>query len=444
MKMKNTLLKPALPLIIFSLAVSPIVSTRAQDAGTATSAPSSATSAPASATNSQSTADASNLDSSKEAKSARKLADEWIANKGWVRGWNKDGSYVEVGRASFSGKSQNTALAKSNAFQFATLMAKNALAKLLSAKISSAVVASLKEGTIPSDDKGVPSDVVALLAEKVKNSGQSTDQVINSKNFASAVQVAARAEVCGATVSNAFQTVNSNGDGAFAVVVRMTPGSRQLVLAALGRGEAPHSDVLADAQSWVKQASEQDLAGTFGVRLFKTGNGEICMVAFGQADVNGKSENAFDIAAEKADTAALGELRQFVGEWVEGDKMRTTQSSFQEMSQSGSQYADAEAFNQLIQARAQGLNLPGVQTIRQWEAKPDEGKPISGSVIMWSVSGSDKANALRKQMEAIGGSKGGEGRMNSTPTSSSSAPASADRNIKRINPGAAGPETPEL
>jgi len=433
--MKNTIIKSSLPLMFLSLAMSLSLSLRAQDAGTATTS--------ASANNTATKAPADKDPNSKAAKSADQLAEEWVAKKGWLLGDNPDGATVAIGSASFSGKSKNTALAKSNAHQIAMLMAKEQIAENLAPEISNAVAAQFGKGNPPPENNGVPKDVVEMLAVKVKESGKSPDDVLASTEFANAVKVAARAVVCGATVSNAFQTVDGRGEGAFSVVVRLTPTSFQLANAALGKGEAPHNDSLADARSWVTQASEQDLAGTFGVRLFKTGNGEVCVLAFGQDDVNGKSQMSFEMAKKVSRTAALGELRQFVGELVEGDELLNRQSSIKEMGDNQVQSADSESFNQLIQARAQGLKLPGVQAIRQWQAQPDNGNPVSGTVVIWSVSGADKANVLRKQMEAIGGDQGGEGRMNSTPSSSSSAPAAADRNLKRITPGAAGPETPE-
>ena len=379
-----------------------------------------------------------NADTSSESKSARELARQWLRTKGWTRGNNDDGSYIAIGTSAFNAKSQKTALVRSNAFQLAALKAKNELAEFLSVEISSDVAALLKEGKIPEGENGALKDVVESLADGVRKSGTPADDVLNSTEFASSVRTAARAEVVGTTVSNSFETYNSAGDGAFAVVLRFTKTSRELANAAMGKGEAPRNEKLADAKTWADQASQTDLFQTFGVRIFQTGKGEVCFLAFGQAEVNGKSDNAFDIATEKAKAAAYGELRQFVGEFVQSEMILSRASSFSETAKAGSEYSDAEGFQKTIVARSGPLKVQGAKIIRDWEGQAEGKTPTAGVVMMWSVSSADVANELRKQMEQVGGSKGGAGRENSN---SGSGPV--DRDLPKLKPGNSGPTIPE-
>jgi len=391
------------------------------------------------------TASEQSMDTTSEAKTARKLAREWLSSKSWVRGENSDGAFVAIGTAPFSGKSSNSSLARSNAYQLAALKAKNELAEFISKQISTSVAASLKEGTVPQDANGLKKDVIQNLVEAVRSKAgdganvASANNVLNSSEFASAVRTVARAEVCGTSISNSFETITPAGDGAFAVVVRFTATSRQMAAAAMGKAEAPKNENLAEAYSWAKEQTESQLAQTYGAKLFRTATNEVCVLAFGQADVNGSSENAFDIAAEKAKTAADGEIRQFVGEFVDSEAILSRRSSIKEMAQSGSEYQDVEGYQKNLQAKAKGLQFQGIKPIREWEAKPAGAKPVAGVVMMWSVSGADSANALRKQMEQVGGSQGGTGRRDAAPSAS---PADG-RNLPGIKRGSTGNAVPE-
>ena len=109
------------------------------------------------------------------------------------------------------------------------------------------------------------------------------------------------------------------------------------------------------------------------------------------------------------------------------------------MAQSGSEYQDVEGYQKSLQAKAKGLQFQGIKPIREWEAKPAGAKPVAGVVMMWSVSGADSANALRKQMEQVGGSQGGTGRRDAAPTATP-ADGRGLPGIKRGNTGNAVPE----
>lgn len=382
------------------------------------------------------------MDTTQETRTARKLAREWLSSKAWVRGENSDGSFVAIGTAAFSGKSTNSSLARSNAYQLAALKAKNELAEFISKQISTDVAASVKEGSIPEGTTVSRRDIIQNLVDAVRPVGAdatSASNVLNSTEFSNAVRTVARAEVSGTSVSNSFETITPAGDGAFAVVLRFTSTSRQMAVAAMGRAQAPRNENLAEAYSWAKEQTETQLAQTYGAKLFRTPNNEVCVLAFGQADVNGSSENAFDIAAEKAKTAADGELRLFVGEFVDSEAILSRRSSIKEIAQSGTEYQDVEGFQKNLQARAKSLQFQGVKPIREWEAKPDGSKPIAGVVMMWSVSGADTANALRKQMEHVGGSQGGKGRRDVAPSSNSV----EGRTLPAIKRGSTGNAVPE-
>jgi hypothetical protein len=381
------------------------------------------------------------VDSTSEASSAREMARQWVEKKGWDQGENKDGAFVAIGSASFPARGTESALAHSNAFQLAALKAKNVLAEFLAKEISTDVAATLKEGEVPADTNGVSKDVIQnLAAEAKKEGGADVQKILNSTTFSSAVKAAARAEVSGAAVSNSFISVTPDGDGSLAVVMRFTAASRSVAAAAVGKGAAPANSDLADAKTWLKTMSEQDLSVLFGTRLFRTGTDEVCVLSFGQADVRGRSENAFDSALEKAKLAAFGELRQFVGEMVQSEGMLNRQSSLRETAEAGMSFNDTESFQKSLRAAAQKLEFQGAKPLRSWEFRPSGAGPVCGVVLMWSVSGSDVAKNLKREMEAVGGSQGGSGRRDLPATTGASGKG---RDIKTGQRPSAAKETPE-
>jgi hypothetical protein len=387
----------------------------------------------------------------KESLGAKRQAEAFIKEKGWSRGKNPDGSFVAINVSSYSGKTKNLALARSNAFQMACLKAKQDLATYLSTEISTEVGANLKRGEAansPIAEDGSASGPVKKLAtdavqtllaaskQASKDLGILPEQILLSTDFKSAVQTAARAEVCGVAVSGVYESKGAAGDGSLAIVVRYTNTSKELANAALGRGSVPVNERLAEAQAWVDE-NEKELFKNFGTKIFRDKNNQVCVVAFGQADIKGKSETAIEIATEIAKTAAQGELRMFVGELVTGENLLKRGTSFKELEIKGFEFNDAENYNKNMSAKAERLKFQGISVIKEWDLPSEGANGVAGAVLVWSQGGADAANALRAQMESVGGSKGGDGRQNVPP------PAESSPNRPKMKLGGAAPTAPE-
>jgi hypothetical protein len=387
----------------------------------------------------------------KESLGAKKQAEAFIKEKGWTRGKNPDGSFVAINSSSYSGKTKNLALARSNAFQMACLKAKQDLATFLSTEISTEVSANLKRGEAanpPTAEDASASDPVKKLAgdavktllaaskQASKDAGVPPEQVLQSTDFKSAVQATARAEVCGVAVSGVYESKGASGDGSLAVVVRFTNTSKELANAALGRGSVPVNEKLAEAQAWADE-NEKELFKNFGTKIFRDKNNQVCVVAFGQADIKGKSETGIEIATEIAKTAAQGELRMFVGELVTGDDLLKRGNSFKELEIRGSEFNDTENYNKNMSAKAEKLKFQGISVLKEWDIPSEGTNGLAGAVLLWSQGGADAANALRAQMESVGGSKGGDGRQN-IPS-----PADSGPNRPKMKLGGAAPTAPE-
>ena len=357
---------------------------------------------------------------------AKEMAESFVGDQGWELGKNSKGdAYVVIGQAGFDNKSQNYSLSRSNAFQLASLRAKNQLAVFLAAEISSRVKAEIsnggggkkkEDGVDKSDVSPTDQEVVKKLAEAVKTDakakGVSTDQVMEGTEFKSASRTVARAEVVGATTSRVFQSTVGGRSG-LACVVRFTKTSQQIAECAMGKGNSPELEKLPEVASWIKEQKKDELLNYFGVRVLKLPSNEACLVAFGQAVAKSKSESSLSIAEEKASAAADQELRMFVGEMVESERVQERGSSVKELSESGEEFADEETFRQKLSAEAKSLSMPGIQTKRTWDvSESTSGNQVVGVVRVWSSESADSANALRKQMEKVGGSQGGSGRRN--------------------------------
>lgn len=372
-------------------------------------------------------------DAPQEEVKARDLAKNFVEEQGWELGKNEKGdAYVAIGAAGFSTKSENYSLSRSNAFQLAALSAKNELARFLSAEIESRVRANIESGgggkkvkseTSEKSESPVDPEDVDKLTDAVRKEaeakGISPNQVMESTQFKSATRTVARAEVVGASTSRVFQST-VGGKSGIACVVRFTAVSRQLAECAMGKADAPELETLPEVGSWTKEQKKDELINYFGVRILKLKSNQACIAAFGQAVARSDSDSSMAIAKEKAEAAADQELRMFVGEMVESDRVMERGSSVKEMSESGEEFEDQESFRLKITAESKSLKMPGIATKRTWDAVEQATgakKTVVGVVRVWSAESADAANALRKQMEAVGGSQGGSGRMNIAPKS---------------------------
>ena len=375
--------------------------------------------------------------------SPKEAATEWVSTKGWKLGARSgDGSFVAIGVADKDPKEKRSALSREDAFLKASLQAKMDMARFMSTQVSSFVKETIKEGALPPNKlEGFPSDLVEKLADKAKaQPGGEADEFLNGSDFQAAVLALTRAELCGLVASQTFE-----GTDQIAVVMRHTPTSRALCAAAMGRGAAPQNAALAEIDDWAQRATQPELYSTFGVKLFRKGPSEVCIGGFGQGDVTGKSGNAETTAEEKAKSRADLAIRLFVGEYMYAESLLVQTVSFAEYKEAGMVFESAEAYSRKMESLSKPLDFSGIEAVPSKLRGEVAGKlPVVGVLHMWSVSGSDVANKMRKEIEAVGGSTGGSGRRNSPSTSApAGGNAPAERKFPPITPGNKGPEVPE-
>ena len=69
------------------------------------------------------------------------------------------------------------------------------------------------------------------------------------------------------------------------------------------------------------------------------------------------------------------------------------------------------SYREQISSVGKSLELPGVSVVRDWQVYHplEKGKPVVGRVLVWNAGSSKSAQALKKVLEANGGSYGGAG-----------------------------------
>jgi hypothetical protein len=350
-----------------------------------------------------------------QSKSAKAEAKEWVKSSGWKTGRNrKDGSFIAIGTAPYDGNSANVSRTRTLAFQEALLRAKNEIARFLSADIQAAAAAAVSQGKMPRTPEGVPVDVVEQVAAAAKKDGIAGDAIGNgtSRQFARSVQVLARAQVAGSSVVKIIDNGKPGDDGGMAVVVRWSPKTKALAEAALGLKKDPVLSATAPAVTEIESLSEADLQSIFGARVMRSDDNEACIVAFGQGEAADTGEDELDIAGEKAQVDAFGNLRLFVGEMILCNQLLNQSSSLQRLGEGGKVFDSAEGFGRECEARANFLNMAGIEEVRTWEGQRQGALPVVGYVGLWSVSGSNDAIAMRNEFTRVNPGAGGAGRSN--------------------------------
>ena len=243
--------------------------------------------------------------------------------------------------------------------------------------------------------------------EKVQ---EEVKQLLQSDTFSDVIKASARAEVAGLLVYKIIEAVPEGNKGEVAVITIYSSKSKQMVAALLGKSSAPVGKANNSISAWVKGLDKKILIATHGVKPRVDQNGNLNLVAFGMAFPRTASSTSTNISRKKARIQALGYLRSFAGEMVVTSEASDDASTFKEFADNTSTFASQDSFESVTTARADSLKMPGINTVHSWRfIDSRSGKPVVGTVMAWNLGNAMDANALRDQMNKLGGSKGGEG-----------------------------------
>lgn len=359
---------------------------------------------------------------------------------GFKRGWDSANQrFVAVAYSSFRVTPDDPARfanARNAAFQQAMLNAKQEIARYLAVEIKSSV-SSLLDLRNTSDEIAKASDqeslrkvisaakdvagsamldfggeeAVALLKASVPDPKE-YKAISTSEEFNSAVQAVARQEVSAVQCFRTFESI-SGSEGKVAVIAVLSPNSMKLANAMLGRGALVQGKAKEPLAAWVEGLQRDgQLLYTQGVIQRSDENGELCLVAFGQAAPRDRHPRAMDAAAKAAELNAMQAMRQFAGEMVKSTADQATGYSLTAFLDGTEEYRNETSLREQISAQAQKLSLPGIG--KCYEARLSH--PATGDakyavvVVQWCVSSADAANLMKQQQDSIRGGEGGQGR----------------------------------
>ena len=392
-----------------------------------------------------------------KAKDAKKQAREFLELRKLKEGFDqKNGIFVAIGSETFAveGRKNGFDDARQWAFMLALLDAKQKLAESMGNHLQVEMAKMLKSGSVgqialpeTAQDlvfpKSLMDKAILILQDEVNkelnkrglgtaDAGQDVDatsklesvnknaeevrkkslDLVIQKNFQEAAALFSRAEIAGAQVYRMFESIEIGKKGSVAVILIYNTKSGELTRALLGKGKAPQEIPGESISAWAKALGETDLLYTQGAQMRTDENGEVVLVTFGQATPIREDQDLADVALDEAKDNANIAGRLFLGD------MMTSQTDLQggfDLKKFGElantdEYKSAKKRLQTIRIASADLEMKGGSVVHEWSMKhPMSDVTTEGCVMVFSLSAAQAANALRDQMDANSGSKGGAG-----------------------------------
>lgn len=363
-----------------------------------------------------------------EQKNIHDIVDEYLASKGMSEGENskKDGSryYVAVGYGAIQAPLDSRSYADSrvNAYNKAMLDAKAKMAEYLEIAIRTETEHDYSEGnwggteTAGDNDLSINAKVKRLIMERLdkdlQTEGLHPDETnaearernarkrLNSDFYKKVISTAAKAEITGMQVMCSFEGVPAGKKGEIGVVAIWSPKLQAMAQSISNGGKLPSGI----GKKPIKEQIPTDkavLLSTFGVQQKIDENGDLVLVAFGQAGAVTDSPQSANAARSKAKMQAMAAIREFAGESVAVTTDAVNAENVEEFENAAEEYEDVSAFSQKIKAVAESLNISGIATIKNWDCKhPLTGRTVYGVVCSWSPKQAANAGAMKRSMDA--------------------------------------------
>jgi hypothetical protein len=316
-----------------------------------------------------------------DVRTAREVAREWLESRGLREGPDGDRGFVAVGAAPVAAEGDNPALAASIAFELACLDARNEIAEYLSSRIGSWAKVSTTMGSSSALD--------ALRRLGAADAGKPQFE----STYADATWVLTRSELCALVPIASFRTRSSGDAGMVSVVLRAD--ERSLALAwALARGESAQAS--ADTPTLDAVLSGPDAFDQRGVRICRDDEGKALLVAFGHSSI---IEEALPErrALMRAETAAIGSLRSFLGQVQSGRAILENSSSLKEVADGREDFTSKERFRRWLESTAGSISMPRARKLRDWKI-PSSGPPRAVGVAMVLSTGPDAGQDAEKHI----------------------------------------------
>ena len=363
-----------------------------------------------------------------EQKDIHDVVDDYLATKGMSEGENTktDGSryYVAVGYGAIQAPIDSRSYTDSrvNAYNKAMLDAKAKMAEYLEISIRTETEHDYAEGNFGGNEEAEKDElsigaklkrlITAKIDDALRAEGLDPDTAdraarervakkqLNSDFYKKVISTAAKAEILGMQVMCSFEGVPAGKKGEIGVVAIWSPKLQAMAQSISSGGKLP-SGV---GKRPVKEQIPSDkavLLSTFGVQQKIDENGNLVLVAFGQAGAVSDSPTSANAARNKAKMQAMAAIREFAGESVAVATDALNAESVEEFENAAESYEDVSAYSQKINAVAESLKISGIATIKNWDCKhPLTGSTVYGAVCAWSPDSAARAQAMKRSMDA--------------------------------------------
>ncbi len=352
------------------------------------------------------------------------MMDEYIASKGWNEGLNeKNGKkfFVAKGTGVIQAPRESASYIGSrvNAYNKAMLEAKKAMVEYLGVDIATETTKEYAEGSAvnpppPTEGEEVAGKLKKLLISKLNKTlaEEGIDPVkdpaaaraalgkqLNSESYKKLITSMAHAKVMGMQAACTFEGTPKSDKGEIGVVSVWSPKLQSMAASMVTGAPVPK----VGAKKPISEQVTSDpmvLLSTFGVQQRIDENGDLVLVAFGQAGAVSESKMSINAAKGKAKQNAMAALREFAGEQVAVASDTLNAESTAEFEKGAEIYSDESAFREKIAAVAGKMNIAGAAPLRNAKAKhPINGKTVTIVALTWNPKQADIARMLKMRME---------------------------------------------
>ncbi len=348
-----------------------------------------------------------------EAKSVGDMMDEYLNAKGWSEGRNRKGTgtfFVALGRGIIQAQpgAPNYIDSRVNAYNKAMLAAKSAMAEYLETEIKTFTKEQAAEGNVAesvigkvaSEDEAATKAVFGALKQAAKEAADA-GKTVNLETYEKLISTYAKAQVLGMQACCTFEGIPKDaGKGEIGVIAIWSPKLHAMARCISSGGKPPAG---IGGKPIREQIPEDKLAllSTFGIQQRIDENGDLVIVAFGQAGAISASAMSAKAAEDKARMNALAAIREFAGESVAVATDFLNAESAAELENAAETYENDSGYAQRITAEAEALAISGVSTVKRAMAKhPLTGQTVAMVVCAWCPRQAAEARKIKSAVES--------------------------------------------
>lgn len=190
-----------------------------------------------------------------------------------------------------------------------------------------------------------------------------------------------------------------NGQYGVLVGVAWSPKLNRLAMSLFNRSESSPSVAPGRLLREYIPTNTNTLIGTLGTRVFVDENGDLSVLAFGQAqprDTSSRREaSALQLAKQVAGERARAQLVNFIREGVSFRSSEDSEELLREFSDYSVGAKNVREIRRAIRGREQRVSIRGLHVLGEWDAvHPVTGNKVAGAIIAWSPSSA----ALSREM----------------------------------------------